>query len=129
MTNPALQTAHDTMVQVKSILLKFEKFNDIRANIPSNPDKPAPISLDDSTPDFVPDITAVRDKLTFFEVETADSLQTGAVQTRWFQLSRYCKENDALLRIVVPKGHANETRTIIENLQIDASIDEVIDAS
>jgi hypothetical protein len=129
MTNPSSQTTHDTMVQVKSILLKFDKFNDIRANIPSNPDKPAAISLCDSTTDYIPDITAVRDKLTFFEVETADSLQTEAAQTRWRQLSGYCKENDVVFRIVVPKGQASETQTIIDKLQIDANIDEMIDAS
>lgn len=129
MTNSASQTTHNTMVQVKSILLKFEKFDDIRANLSANPDKPAPISLNDSTPDYIPDITAVRDKLTFFEVETSDSLQTDETQMRWSQLYQYCQNHDAVLRIVVPKGQANTARTMIDQLQIDACIDEVIDVN
>lgn len=129
MTDPAKQNSHDTMVQVKSILLKFEKYDDIRANLSSNPDKPAPIYIENASRELIPDITAMREKLTIFEVETPDSIQSNQTHRNWIAIARFCEENDAVFRIVVTKGYAGEVQTRLDELQIKAQIEEVIDTN
>ncbi len=127
MENHLEQQIHDTMVQVKSILLKFEKFLDIRANFPASSDKPLPLSDDDPTREYIPDITARGDTMILIEVETSQTFHEPETLKSWSFFDRYAKIHQADFRIVVPKGYSVIATQLIQELNIEAKVEEVIE--
>ncbi len=114
------------MVQVKSILMKFEKYDDIKSDLPENPDKPEAIPNAPQDCRCIPDITARKDKFTLFEVETTDSINDPHTTDQWTLFANYAQENDAVFKVLVPKGAADAAQKRLDELNIQAEIEEVI---
>lgn len=118
------QAEHDRMVAAVARILLGKGYQDVRADIPGHT-LPRRIVWQSTGEGFRPDVTALRDGLRMFEVETADSISDAHTEPQWTLFSSYARHNNALFYIVFPSGSLEAVTQRLQDLRLEALLMEV----
>lgn len=124
MTVRKSQADHDRMVASVARILIGKGYQDVRADIPGQA-LPRRIVWQSTGEGFRPDVTAVRDGLRIFEVETADSIMDAHTEPQWKLFAAYARHNSAMFYIVFPKGSLETVTQRLQYLRVEALLMEV----
>lgn len=115
---------HDSLVKTVAQILVGRGYSDVKADIEGYT-PPKKIVWETSREGFVPDVTAQRDELRIFEVETVDTMSAPHTEEQWKLFFAYAKANKAMFYIVFPKGSVDAVKKRLEEIGISAYLWEI----
>ncbi len=112
------------MIKTVAQILTGRGYKEVKADIEGYT-VPEKIVWESTKQGFIPDLTARKDELRIFEVETADTINDPHTEEQWKLFFVYAKTNKAMFYIVFPKGCVETVKARLEEIGINAYLWEI----